>query len=208
MTAETLHKIHQRKIKKAILNTCTYRTRAGRAAAQQQYTRAHQEVKRSIKRDKRSHIDNLARRAEEAAARRNMKELYNTTKKLAARYQVTDTPIKDKQGKTLTSTEEQIRRWAEHFSELLNRPGPEDPPDIPPAETELFINCGKPSRQEIRKAIQTLKNGKAAGTDSVPAKALRGTSTEILYRLFENFWEEEEIPRDWKEGLLIKLPKK
>ena len=209
MTAETLQKIQERRKRKAILNTC--RTRASKAAAQQQYTRAHQEVRRSIKRDKRSHIDNLARQAEEAAARGNMKELYNTTKKLAARYQVTDKPIKDKQGKILTSTEEQLKRWVEHFSELLNRPGPEDPPDIPPAETELSINCAKPSRHEIRKAIQALKNGKAAGIDSVPAEALKvdiGTSTEILYRLFENIWEEEEIPRDWKEGLLIKLPKK
>lgn len=206
MTAETLHKIQERKTKKAILNTC--RTRASKAAAQQQYTRAHKEVRRSIKRDKRSHIDNLAR---QAAARGNMKELYNTTKKLAARYQVTDKPIKDKQGKTLTSTEEQLKRWVEHFSELLNTPGPEDPPDIPPAETELSINCAKPSRQEIRKAIQAMKNGKAAGTDSVPAEALKvdiGISTDILYRLFENIWEEEEIQKDWKEGLLIKQPKK
>ncbi len=96
-----------------------------------------------------------------------MKELYNTTKTLTARYQVTDKPIKDKQGKTLTLTEEQLKRWVDHFSDFLNRPGTEDPPDIPPSETELSINCAKPSRQEIRKAIQALKNGKAAGTDSV-----------------------------------------
>ena len=95
---------------------------------------------------------------------------------------MTDKPIKDKQGKILTSTEEQLKRWVEHFSELLNRPGPEDPPDIPPAETELSINCAKPSRHEIRKAIQALKNGKAAGIDSVPAEALKvdiGTSTAL-----------------------------
>lgn len=67
MTAESLHKIQERKTKKAILNTC--RTRASKAAAQQQYTRANKEVRRSIKRDKRSHIDNLARQVEEAAAR-------------------------------------------------------------------------------------------------------------------------------------------
>ena len=31
---------------------------------------------------------------------------------------------------------------------------------------------------------------------------------EILYGLFEKIWEEEEIPLEWKEGLLIKIPKK
>ncbi|KAL9954082.1 hypothetical protein ACROYT_G041576 [Oculina patagonica] len=39
----------KRKTKKAILNTC--RSRASKAAAQQQYTMAHKEVRRSIKRD-------------------------------------------------------------------------------------------------------------------------------------------------------------
>ena len=56
-----------------------------------------------------------------------------------------------------------------------------------------------------------MKNGRAAGPEDIPAEALKvgiGTSTEALYRLFETIWEEEEIPRDWKEGLLIKLSKK
>ena len=56
-----------------------------------------------------------------------------------------------------------------------------------------------------------MKNGRAAGPDDVPGEALKvdiGTSTEALYGLFETIWEEEEIPRDWKEGLLIKLEKK
>ena len=28
---------------------------------------------------------------------------------------------------------------------------------------------------------------------------------EMLYGLFEKIWEEEEIPSEWKEGLLIKI---
>jgi len=41
----------------------------------------------------------------------------------------------------------------EHFTELLNRPGPEDPLDIhvQPAEAQLCINYKKPTRQEKRK---------------------------------------------------------
>lgn len=31
---------------------------------------------------------------------------------------------------------------------------------------------------------------------------------DMLYNLFKNIWEEEELPLDWKEGYLIKLPNK
>ena len=36
----------------------------------------------------------------------------------------TDTPIVDKQGKLLTKEAEQEARWAQYFSEFLNRPQP------------------------------------------------------------------------------------
>jgi hypothetical protein len=29
-----------------------------------------------------------------------------------------------------------------------------------------------------------------------------------LYNLFDKIWEEENTPEEWKEGILIKLPKK
>ncbi|KAH3825197.1 hypothetical protein DPMN_127070 [Dreissena polymorpha] len=34
------------------------------------------------------------------------------------------------------------------------------------------------------------------------------TSVDLLHPLFSKIWEEEEIPTEWKEGYLIKLPKK
>ena len=89
--------------------------------------------------------------------------------------------------------------------ELLNRLTPPNPPDIP----DLPINCEKPSRDESRK-----KNGKAAGADSIAARALKAdmdTTVEILYPLFARIWEDEDLPAYWKEGhliLLIRLPKK
>ena len=140
-----------------------------------------------------------------------MKDLYDTTRKLTERYKQTDKPIKDKQGKTLTTTEEQLERWAEHFNERLNRPAPEDLPDIPPAAAVLPIKCGKPSRLEIKEQMKILKNRKASGPDGVPAETLKvdiTTTTEILCKLFGEIWKKEEVPKDWKEGLLVKLPKK
>nr|KAG5690467.1 hypothetical protein BaRGS_016467 [Batillaria attramentaria] len=198
-----------RKKKKTALNTS--RTRRAKAKAQEEYTAADREVKRSTRKDKRDYIDNLANQAEEAAGQGNLKNLYQVTKKLAGKFQQTDKPVKDKNGHPLTTTEEQLKRWAEHFRELLNRPIPETPPDIPPAETELPINCDKPSKAEIRKAIMTLRNGKAAGPDEIPAEAIKAdteTAVNTLHSLFSKIWEKEEVPAQWKEGIVIKLPKK
>nr|KAG5689797.1 hypothetical protein BaRGS_007075 [Batillaria attramentaria] len=189
----------------------TSRTRRAKAKAQEEYTAADREVKRSTRKDKRDYIDNLANQAEEAAGQGNLKDLYQVTKKLAGKFQQTDKPVKDKNGHPLTTTEEQLKRWAEHFRELLNRPIPETPPDIPPAETELPINCDKPSKAEIRKAIMTLRNGKAAGPDEIPAEAIKAdteTAVNMLHSLFSKIWEKEEVPAQWKEGIVIKLPKK
>ena len=60
----------------------------------------------------------------------------------------------------------------EHFEELLNRTAPQNPPDIPPADRTLPIDCNKPTKEEIRNAIRQLKKGKAAGPDNIPAEAL------------------------------------
>ena len=148
------------------------RTRAAKARAQEEYTAVDREVKRSIKKDKRDNIDDLARQAETAAGQGNLRDLYLVTKKLMDKFQQTDKPVKDKNGNTLTTTKEQLKRLAEHFRELLNHPTSDSPQDIPSAETELPISCDKPSKAEI-KAIMTLRSGKAAGPDEIPAEAIR-----------------------------------
>ena len=97
-------------------------------------------MKKSAKCDKRNYIENLAREAEEAAGKNNIKELYMTTKKLAGKFRQTNTQIRDKQGRLLTTKEEQHRRWTEHFKELLNRQPPAQKVEIPPATHTLDIN--------------------------------------------------------------------
>jgi hypothetical protein len=76
---------------------------------------------------------------------------------------------------------------------------------------DLPIRCDKPTKEEIWKAITLMKNGKAAGPDDIPVEALKvdlKTSVEMLYPLFERIRGEEDIPTNWKEGHLSKLPKK
>ena len=68
-----------------------------------------------------------------------MRELYETTKKLAGKYKQSSRPVRDKGGKILTKKEDQLKRWAEHFEELLNRPAPSAIADIPPADNQLLV---------------------------------------------------------------------
>ena len=209
ISANTIRKLETRREKKTVLNNS--RTRAAKAKAQEAYTAVDREVKRSIKTDKRDYIDGLARHAETAAGQGNLRDLYLVTKKLTGKFQQTDKPLKDKNGNPQTTTQEQLKRWAEHFRELLNRPTPDSPPDIPSAETELPISCDKPSKAEIKKAIMTLRSGKAAGPDEISAEAIKAdieTAVNMLFSLFSKIWEKEGVPAQWKEGTIIKLPKK
>ena len=209
ISVDTLQKIQARRLKKEAVNE--RRTRASKAAAQAEYTKAHKEVKRSVKKDKRDYIDSLAQEAEEAAYHGNMKDLYMTTKKLAGKYSRPERPVKDKQGHNITDSEQLLERWAEHFEELLNRPAPENPPDIAEAEIDIDIDCDPRTREEIIRAIKKMKNGKAAGPDGIPAEALKAdveTTADMLLPLFVKIWEQEETPTDWKDGHIIKLPKK
>ena len=57
---------------------------------------------------------------------------------------------------------------------------------ISQAEVDLPISVEKPSTEEIKKEIRTLKNGKAADPDGIPADALKAdidTATDVLHNL-------------------------
>lgn len=209
ISENTLTKIAERKAAKATLNTS--KTPASKQLAQQNYAEKDRIVKKSAKTDKRNYLDGLAQEAEEAATKGNLREVYCITKKLSGRFQSSDMPIKDKNGKLLTSQEDQKKRWKEHFEELLNRPPPDNPPQIEPAEEDLDIDLEPPRKEEIEEAIKKLRNNKAAGPDGIPGDAIKGSigsATHILHGLFQKIWETESFPYDWKEGHIVKLPKK
>ena len=102
--------------------------------------------------------------------------------------------------------------WQEHFNNVLNRPEPVAPAvvdDRQPNEIDVSDECI--TRQEIKQVLKNMKNGKAAGMDSITSELLKAdieTTACVLEDLFRAVWESEEIPEDWNCGLIVKLPKK
>ena len=204
---ETWQKIEERKRAKHAMNNA--KTRFQKQITATSYTIVAKEVKKQLRADKRSYINEIAAQAEEAAGKGDLKTLYATTRLLSGRKTNPNRPVRDKEGKLITSIEEQLKRWKEHFQEVLNRPPPTLRPHLRPGEP-LNINTGEITKTEIRKALASLKSGKAAGTDNIPAEALKEGGNAIvnqLHHLFNLIWKNEEIPADWKKGLLVKLPK-
>ena len=123
------------------------------------------DVKKQLRADKRAYITDIADQAEKAARKGDLKTLYATTRFLGGRWSNSNSrPVRDKEGKLLTHIDDQLARWKEHFQEVLNRPPPQDAPQLEP-EDLLHINTGPITKAEILKTLRSLKNGKATGTD-------------------------------------------
>ena len=64
---------------------------------------------------------------------------------------------------------------------------------------------------EIAKYLRNLKNSKIGGGDGIVGELLKyGGSgiVDLLEQLFSVIWQEEIVPRQWREGLIVNIFKK
>jgi len=152
------------------------------------YAQKNREVKRRVTRDKRTYIEGKAEEAELAARKGDSRMLYKITKELSGNTRCHTKPVKNAKGETITDKDGQLAPCAEHFACILNKEAPRNPPRLRPNAIELPINTDEPTPNEIRMAIEELKNNKAAGSENVAAKLLKAditTTTDMLYPLFK-----------------------
>jgi hypothetical protein len=209
LSENTWQAIKERKECKAKIMGC--RSERIKNIQKDKYREANIKVKKSARKDKRRYIDGLAQQAEDAARQGNQSTLYKITRNLCNNKRTSSLPIKDKNGKMLTSKSDQEARWREHFEEVLNRPEPLTPASVEEPSENLKVNIEPPTIDEIKEAIKHLKNGKAPGPDNLNAELFKAdpdTAAEALHPLFDSIWKEEKIPSDWQNGSIVKVPKK
>ena len=119
------------------------------------------------------------------------------------------TTIQDKSGKCLTEENEILNRWTEYCSDLYNYETDGDPivldcPQIPHEEHHPIL------RKEVEAAVKSLKMGKSAGVDNIPAELVQAGEAmiDILSAIGNKIWKTEEWPTTWTQSLVITLPKK
>jgi hypothetical protein len=190
----TWDKIDRRRLLKAQLFGGQDLSEQQKMLLSEEYRSLYKEVKRSARKDHTAYINEMAQYAQNAADKGTMKELYDTVRKMVNAPVSRNVRVKDKNGKIITSVQEQLERWKEHFSEVLNskyRPNM----NVETAQTcpELQISIRPPSKRKVIEAIKAMKRGKTAGMDNIPAKILQfdhHLSSEMLYPLFLDIWKE------------------
>ena len=68
-----------------------------------------------------------------------------------------------------------------------------------------------PGKEEIIAAIRSLKNGKSPGQDNLSAEVFKThpqLAADLLQPLFTDIWEGKKLPKDWTEGVIVKIRRK
>ena len=77
-------------------------------------------------------------------------------------------------------------------------------------ETTLYWTAASP-REEVEIAVASLKKGKSAGVDNIPAELVQAggeTMIDVLTEICNRIWRTGEWPTPWTQSLIITLPKK
>ena len=115
-----------------------------------------------------------------------------------------------KQGKAILTAERQIlNRWTEYCTELYNHKANEDPSALNCLQTHTEDDLSI-LRKEVEAAVQSLKKGKSAGVDNIPAELVQAGGEDVIFALTticNKIWQTGEWPTSWTQSLVITLPK-
>ena len=142
------------------------------------------------------------------------KRFYDALKTIYGPQTSGTSPLLSADGSTLFTEKNAIlKRWAEHFNNVLNRPSCINDEAIA-RMPQVDINASlaePPTEPEVQKAIRLLSNGKAPGSDSIPAEIYKAGGPVLLRKLtelFQTMWQQEAIPQELKDASIVHLYKR
>ena len=178
------------------------------AEGAKEYWEAYRRVQKAVKRAKEDWIGTQCEEIETCLNKNNSKRAYQLVKDLTSEKQGRSSTIQDKSGKCLTEEKESLSRWTEYCSELYNYESCGD---------NAVLDCSQPLEEDLQPilreegeiAVASLKKGKSAGVDNIPAELVQAGGEAMIDVLTENrIWRTVEWPTPKTQLLIITLPKK
>ena len=139
-----------------------------------------------------------------------VRQLTRTDKKVETK----NITINSKDGELKTGVSEVKERWKEYIEELYDKEGKPVFEDFDLEEEHMIEKDQRGPgimKEEIYEAINSLKKGKAAGIDDIPAEFLKMLEGETLQKLVELCMEIYNTgiwPEDFTKSVVIPIPKK
>ncbi|PFX22102.1 putative uncharacterized transposon-derived protein F52C9.6 [Stylophora pistillata] len=130
-----------------------------------------------------------------------MKRLDDITRTLSGKKKAPSRPVKDKNGETTTDEAKQRVRWAEHFQEILNRPPPQVPADIPPAANQLAVSINPPTKAEQLPFCQVIQEGKLTDIFQVLSSVCQGCLISLTMFFLVVDWIMKQTTSDKKSSI-------
>lgn len=149
---------------------------------------------------------------QESADKHDIKSFFQNLKGVFGPKRDGISPLESTDGNLLTDRKDILKRWAQHFENVLNRPSTIDNSvidNIPqrPVIHELSAN---PSISEVKSAIKQLSNGKAPGEDGIPAEIFKCGSNLLISKLTDLInliWSQGSVPQQFKDAIITHLYK-
>ena len=179
------------------------------AEGAKEYREANRRIQKAVKKAKEDWIGAQFEEIETCLNKNNSKRAYQLVKDLTSGKQGRSSTIQDKSGKCLTEEKDILSRWTEYCSELYNYESCGD---------NTVLDCSQPPeedlqpilREEVEIAVASLKKGKSAGVDNIPAGLVQAggeTMIDVLTEICNRIWRTGEWPTPWTQSLIITLPK-
>ena len=215
--SEILGKERRRKkpwVTKDVLDLCDERRdlkkKQYEAEGAKEYREANRRIQKAVKKAKEDWIGAQCEEIETCLNINNSKRAFQLVNHLTSEKQGRSSTIQDRSGKCLTEEKKILSRWTEYCSELYNYDSCGD---------NTVLDCSQPPeedlqpilREEVEIAVASLKKGKSAGVDNIPAELVQAggeTMIDVLTEICNRIWRTGEWPTPWTQSLIITLPKK
>ena len=121
--------------------------------------------------------------------------------------------VRNLDGKFCATPANSLQKWKQHYSTGLNTSSviSEYMIDYFPSHAIHDGMTCVPSLQEVRDALSLIAGSRTGGHSGILPEMVKVCCDEwlvYLIQLFSSVWESKAVPQDWRDALLVPVPKK